>query len=93
MERDKFELLKADMLAHMKGRELFAQDLYGGADPAYRVRSRVVTEYAWHSLFIRNLLIRPDASELAGFAPELTIIDLPSFEADPARYGCRTDRP
>ena len=90
MERDKFELLKADMLAHMKGRELFAQDLHGGADPAYRVRSRIVTEYAWHSLFIRNLLIRPAAAELAGFAPDLTIIDLPSFEADPARYGCRT---
>ena len=49
-----------DFLAHAEGKELFAQDLYGGADPAYRVRARVFTEYAWHSLFIRNLLIRPE---------------------------------
>ncbi len=46
--------------------------------------------YAWHSLFIRNLLIRPEASELDSFVPEMTIIDLPSFRADPARHGTRS---
>ncbi|MBM6594679.1 phosphoenolpyruvate carboxykinase [Microvirga pudoricolor] len=86
-----FETLLADFLAHAEGKELFAQDLYGGADPAHRVRARVFTEYAWHSLFIRNLLIRPDMSELAAYAPDLTIVDLPSFKADPARHGCRTE--
>jgi phosphoenolpyruvate carboxykinase (ATP) len=91
MEPAHFEALFADMRAHLAGREIFAQDLYGGADPAYRVRARVYTEYAWHSLFIRNLLIRPEAAELAGFVPELTIIDVPSFAADPARHGCRSE--
>ena len=70
---------------------LFAQDLYGGADPALRIKTRVFTELAWHSLFIRTLLIRPDASELANFVPELTIIDLPSFRADPKRHGVRSE--
>ncbi|MCZ8100010.1 MAG: phosphoenolpyruvate carboxykinase [Burkholderiales bacterium] len=91
LESDKFDTLLADMLAHAKGMDLFAQDLHGGADPANRVKTRVFTEYAWHSLFIRNLLIRPDASELLGFVPDLTIVDLPSFKADPARHGCRTE--
>jgi phosphoenolpyruvate carboxykinase (ATP) len=86
-----FDTLLADFLAHAKGKELFAQDLYGGADPAHRVKARVFTEYAWHSLFIRNLLIRPDRGELADYIPGLTIIDLPSFKADPARHGCRTE--
>ena len=86
-----FEQLLADFLAHAEGKELFAQDLYGGADPAHRVRARVYTEYAWHSLFIRNLLIRPDRADLPGFVPDLTIVDLPSFRADPARYGCRSE--
>ena len=62
---------------------LFAQDLYGGADPNFRIKTRVFTELAWHSLFIRTLLRRPETSELASFVPELTIIDLPSFRADP----------
>src|SRR5918994_5348671 len=86
-----FDVLLQDFLAHAEGKELFAQDLYGGADPAHRIRARVFTEYAWHSLFIRNLLIRPDRADLPGFIPDLTIVDLPSFRADPARYGCRSE--
>ena len=58
---------------------------------AFRIKTRVFTELAWHSLFIRTLLIRPEASELAGFVPELTIIDLPSFRADPKRHGVRSE--
>ena len=61
------------------------------AEPAKRVNVRVFTEYAWHSLFIRNLLIRPSKDELRSFVPGLTILDLPSFAADPARHGCRCE--
>ncbi|WP_156387649.1 MULTISPECIES: phosphoenolpyruvate carboxykinase [unclassified Methylobacterium] len=87
---EQFDTLLSDFLAHAEGRELFAQDLYGGADPAHRVQARVFTELAWHSLFIRNLLIRPERDALASFVPDLTIIDLPSFEAQPHRHGCRS---
>src|SRR3982751_2638321 len=83
-----FDALYTDMLAHAEGRELFAKDLFGGADLTHRISVRVVTEYAWHSLFVHQLLIRPTAEELKSFNPEFTIIDLPSFTADPARHGC-----
>ncbi len=91
MQPAHFDQLHADMLAHAAGLELFAQDLHGGADARHRVKARVFTEKAWHSLFIRNLLIRPERSDLAGYVPDLTIIDLPSFKADPARHGCRSE--
>ena len=86
-----FDALHADMCVHAAARGLFAQQLYGGADPANRVNVRVFTEYAWHSLFIRNLLIRPSREELRAFVADLTILDLPSFAADPARHGCRSE--
>jgi len=86
-----FDLLLADFIEAAKGIDLFAQDLHGGADPAHRVKARIFTEYAWHSLFIRTLLIRPDRDELKTFVPDLTIIDLPSFKADPARHGVRSE--
>lgn len=86
-----FEQLKADMFAHMKEREYFVQDLYCGADPEFRLNVRVVTELAWHALFIRHLLRRPDPSELEGFVPGFTVINCPSFEADPAKHGCRSE--
>jgi len=88
---EQFQRLYDDFLAHARGKRLFAQDLQGGADPAYRIKTRVFTELAWHSLFIRNLLIRPERSELKNFVPELTIVDLPSFKADPKRHGARTE--
>ena len=88
---EQFETLYQDFIAHAKGKTLFAQDLYGGADPAHRIKTRVYTELAWHSQFIRSLLIRPELAELASFAPELTIVDLPTFKADPARHGARTE--
>ncbi|KQT64348.1 MULTISPECIES: phosphoenolpyruvate carboxykinase [unclassified Aureimonas] len=91
MEPVAFEALYADFKAHAAGRDLFVQDLVGGADPENALNTRVVTEYAWHSLFIRNLLIRPSKEAVQGFDPELTIIDLPSFRADPAKYGCRSE--
>jgi phosphoenolpyruvate carboxykinase (ATP) len=90
MDADAFERLRADMVAHMSGGEYFVQDLFGGADPAHRLNVRVVTELAWHGLFIRHMLRRPDRSELATFDPEFTIINCPSFNADPLKHGCRS---
>jgi len=69
LSQEHFTNLLADFRAHTKGKSLFAQDLYGGADPSYRIKVRVYTEYAWHSLFIRQLLIRPKKEELASFVP------------------------
>ena len=86
-----FDALHADMLAHLQGIQTFVQDLYAGADPAHRLDVRVVTELAWHGLFIRHLLRRPDPAELDGFVPDWTIINCPSFKADPARHGCRSE--
>ncbi len=86
-----FDVLHADMLEHMKGGDYFVQDLYGGADPAHRLDVRVVTELAWHGLFIRHLLRRPAPDELDGFTPDFTILNCPSFKADPARHGCRSE--
>ncbi len=84
--------LKADFMAALKDQdELYVADLFGGSQPEYRVAVRVITQMAWHSLFVRTLLVRPTADELAGFAPEYTIINLPSFKANPERHGCRSD--
>ncbi len=87
MSRQAFAALDADMRAFAGSRELFVQDLHGGADPAYRLNVRVVTELAWHGLFIRHLLRRPELADLRSFTPELTILNLPSFTADPLRHG------
>ena len=92
MEPDAFDRLHEDFKAALGDKDmLFVSDLYGGSQPEHRVRVRVINELAWHNLFIRTLLVRPEADELPGFEPEFTIIDLPSFRADPDRHGCRSE--
>ncbi|MEZ5923369.1 MAG: phosphoenolpyruvate carboxykinase [Hyphomicrobiaceae bacterium] len=86
-----FALLKQDFESFGQSRKLYVQDLYAGAEPATRLKVRVYCEYAWHALFIQNLLIVPPAGELADFVPDLTIVDLPSFRADTSRHGTRTE--
>ncbi len=91
MTPDHFAALKQDFFKALGEREtLFVQDLYGGSQPDHRVRVRVINELAWHNLFIRTMLVRPGDDELAGFSPEFTVIDLPSFQADPERHGTRS---
>ena len=60
MSPEGFDALYQDILAHMKGRDFFVQDLVGGADPAHCIDVRMVTELAWHGLFIRHMLRRPE---------------------------------
>jgi phosphoenolpyruvate carboxykinase (ATP) len=90
MEPAHFEVLHRDLLASLKGKELFVLDCYAGADPKYRLPIRVINEYAWHNLFARNLFINDPASASA-HTPEFTVIAAPNFRADPARHGTRTD--
>ena len=91
MTRAHFDALKADFMEALKDKgELYVADLFGGSQPEYRAKVRVINELAWHNQFIRTLLVRPTAAELDGFVPEYTIIDLPSFRADPARHGTRS---
>ncbi len=91
IEATQFDLLRRDIVAHLKGQELFVQDLYAGADAEYRLPVRFIQEYAWHSLFVRNLFIVPPAADLASFEPQFTVLTAPMFKADPARHGTRSE--
>jgi phosphoenolpyruvate carboxykinase (ATP) len=91
MSPEHFDLLWADFRAHAANCELFAEDLYAGASPSHRLSARVFVEYAWHALFIRHLLRKVPAAEKAGFTPGFTVVNLPSFRADPKRHGVRTE--
>ena len=86
-----FDRLYADFQSHARSKDLFVQDLYAGADPKHQVKARIFCELAWHAAFIRHLLRRPDPKELAAFNPEFTVVNLPSFRADPEKYGVRSE--
>lgn len=91
MAKSAFDVLEKDFRSHMKERDFFVQDLYGGADPDHRLNVRVITELAWHGLFIRHLLRLPTNVELEAFVADYTIINCPSFSADPISHGCRSN--
>ncbi|MEE9569808.1 MAG: phosphoenolpyruvate carboxykinase (ATP), partial [Candidatus Binatia bacterium] len=85
---DKFNAVFNRLQGFLQGRDLFVQDCYGGADPNYRLPVRIITEYAWHSLFARNMLIAPETNdELRKFVPEFTVMSVPSFKGVPQIDG------
>jgi phosphoenolpyruvate carboxykinase (ATP) len=90
-EPEKFDALYDRVMEHLRGRELFVQDLFCGADPSYRLPVRIVTEYAWHNLFVRQLFIRPTLQELKQHHPEFTVICAPEFKSDPKRDGVNSE--
>jgi phosphoenolpyruvate carboxykinase (ATP) len=85
-----YDRLRARLVEYLRDRTLYAQDMYIGAHPRHRRSLRVYTETAWASIFARNLFRRPPREDLATFEPNFTIINVPSFEADPATDGTRT---
>ncbi len=86
-----YDRLRARLTAHLADRPVYAQDLFVGAHPAHRRSLRVYTETAWASIFARNLFRRPSPDELGDFVPNFTIIDAPSFRADPQTEGTRSE--
>ena len=87
----RFDGLLARMDEYIASHDVYTQDVFACADPRYRLRVRVISELAWHSLFAHNLFIRPAAEELMTFEPDFTVISLPSVQADPERDGTHGD--
>ncbi len=90
-EPEAFDRLCGHLTAYLQGADLYVQDCYAGADPRYRLPIRIITEYAWHSLFARSLFVRPELEEYAAHVPEFTVINAPKFHASPDIHRTNTE--
>ncbi len=86
-----YDRVRARLMKYIADRPVYGQDLYIGAHPHHRRSLRVTTETAWASIFARNLFRRPPLADLKGFAPNFSIINVPSFKADPTTEGVRSE--
>ncbi len=87
----KFDALYHRLLAYLQMKDLYVQDCFAGADPAYRVPIRVLTGTAWHSLFARTMFLRPDKGKAVDHTPDFTVIDVPQFHAVPSLDGTNSE--
>ncbi len=86
----KFDALLERVLDSLAGRDLYVQDLFAGADTRYRLPVEIISEYAWHALFVHQLFLRPTPQEMEQHVPQFTVIAAPEFEAVPERDGTRS---
>lgn len=91
IEEEKFHEVYIRLLAYLQGNDLFVQDCFAGTDPEYQIPIRVITEYAWHNLFARQLFVRPDPAKTVDHKPTFTIINAPKFHADPETDGTKSE--
>ncbi len=86
-----FQTLLGDVLEHFEARDTFVLDAFAGADAKFRLNVQVITEFAWHNHFARNMFIPCTPDQTMGFSSDFTVISAPSFKANPARHGSRTE--
>lgn len=91
ISEENFDKIHSQILKYLQERDLYVQDLYGGTDPAQRISVRAISPSPWHSLFIRNLLVRPDMADLENFLPDFTILHAPEMKVDPAQVGTNSE--
>jgi phosphoenolpyruvate carboxykinase (ATP) len=91
ISEERYDRLRGRIVDHLANRDVFVRDCLVGADPTYQRRVRVFTESAWANLFCANLFREADAADLADFSPNFTIVDAPSFKANPERDGVRSE--
>jgi phosphoenolpyruvate carboxykinase (ATP) len=86
-----FDRLYSKMLAYWQGHDLFVQDCFAGADPRYTLPIRVITQYAWHALFARQIFVRADPLRTQDHVPEFTIFFAPRLQATPSEDGTNSE--
>ncbi len=86
-----FQTLLSDVLEHFEARDTFVLHAFAGADAKFRLNVQVITEFAWHNHFARNMFIPCNAAEASDFVSNFTVIAAPSFKADPGRHGARSE--
>jgi len=91
MDEDSFDRLLCGVIKYLSTRDVFVQDLYVCAHSRFRMPVRVVTELAWHSLFARNMFIRPGVGEVPHTDVGFTVVCAPGFESMPERYHTRSE--
>jgi phosphoenolpyruvate carboxykinase (ATP) len=91
MSEAHFERLHNRMLTFWHGRDVFVQDCLVGADPAYALPIRVISQCAWHSLFALQLFIRPSRKGAEEHQPQFTILFAPDFQANPLLEGTNSE--
>ena len=84
MSQTNFDRLYSNALAYWQNHDLFIQDCFAGADPNYTLPIRVITQYAWHALFARQLFVRADPLRTQDHVPEFTVLFAPRLHATPS---------
>jgi phosphoenolpyruvate carboxykinase (ATP) len=86
-----FEKVHRRMDLHLQTQDAYVQDCFVGASPKHKMPIRIISQYAWHSLFARNMFLRANPDELVNHMPEFTVIDAPKFHAIPATDGTNSE--
>jgi len=88
---DNYAALRQEVLHHLRGRDLFVMDGFAGADPRYQMPIRIISEFAWHSLFVKQLFRKATVEQLHNHVPEWTVINACRYIADPKKFKLNSE--
>ncbi len=87
---ENFDYLQSEIENYLSGKEIYVRDAYVCADPEYKTNVRTVTEYPWSNMFVYNMFLRSEESELENFKEDWLVLCAPGYEApEPKKHGLR----
>ena len=89
IEEKYFDTLYSKVMSFLENKKLWIRDCYACAHPDYRLNIRVINENPCCNLFVYNMFLRPEESELEDVRIDWHLIQAPHFYADPATDGTR----
>jgi phosphoenolpyruvate carboxykinase (ATP) len=91
MSEETYLRLREEALGYLRGKDLFVVDAFVGADPRFEMPVRIVTEQAWHALFVKQLFRRAPLERLASHVPEWVVINAGKFQPDQKKYNLNSN--
>lgn len=91
ISEEHFQAIHQRAVQYLRSRDLFVQDVQAGADPRFQLHVRVISEFAWHSLFARNMFITGRGAPQAGTDSVYTVMAMPGLHANPEADGTRSE--
>ncbi|MEO0660471.1 MAG: phosphoenolpyruvate carboxykinase (ATP) [Planctomycetota bacterium] len=91
---EKFDALLLRVGEHLnqKKASLYVKNVYCGTDPSYAVPYRFVGEFATHAMFVHNMFPKGIEGVADEDGKRWTLLNVPTFHADPDRDGTLTKR-
>ncbi|MCP5008278.1 MAG: phosphoenolpyruvate carboxykinase (ATP) [Planctomycetes bacterium] len=79
-DMEAYHTLFSKLKDFLHNQSVYIQDCFAGSEASCRIPLRIITQNAWHNLFVRHMFRQATEEEMAFFFPEYTLVHIPELK-------------